>query len=57
MVLSYHDDYLQIRPSAPTEEASQYEPVSKGDYLCAGRDYTVYAGHLFKDHDVSPSLP
>ena len=56
-ILRYHDDYLQTRPSAPTEEASQYEFVSKGDYLCAGRDFTVYAGHLFKDYNASPSFP
>ncbi|KAF7974460.1 hypothetical protein HWV62_12096 [Athelia sp. TMB] len=55
-VLRYHDDYLKTHSSAPPEEMPQYEFVSKGDFLCAGRDFTVFAGHLFKDYGASPSF-
>ncbi|KAL0563800.1 hypothetical protein V5O48_018262, partial [Marasmius crinis-equi] len=56
-VLRYHEDYLRARSSAPPEETPQYDFVSKGDYLCAGRDFTVFTGHLFKDYHSSPSFP
>ncbi|KIK65976.1 hypothetical protein GYMLUDRAFT_93766, partial [Collybiopsis luxurians FD-317 M1] len=56
-VLRYHGDYLKTRSSAPPEETPQYDFVSKGDYLCAGRDFTVFTGYLFKDYHSSPSFP
>ncbi|KAF8141947.1 hypothetical protein EV363DRAFT_1309450 [Boletus edulis] len=56
-ILRYHEDYLRTHSSAPPEESRQYEFVSMGDFLHAGRDFTVFAGHLFKDHNVSPSFP
>ena len=55
-ILRYREDYLETRSSAPPEESPQHEFVSKGDFLCAGRDFTVFAGHLFKDYNASPSF-
>ena len=56
-ILRYCEDYLETHSSAPPEESPQHEFVSKGDFLCVGRDFTVFTGHLFKDYNASPSFP